>query len=272
MAASSSLARQVSALHARHVELASLTGRSAPALGPPASAAALREVEARLGPLPSVLRALLEVADGMSDFAAIDGLRIFSCGELVAPEYATFVGRVRARHGFKKETALQTGLVFGGEDDQVLVISEGPQKGRLTGMRAIDGARVTHFCLRPPGIVATGTLEQVLEAHLRSVEQRLADARGRAEEGPAARIDEAIAAFNHPAEMGEDVHDSVEAVREILADLPRSDPARPALERLLAELSAGYGGAMRFTRARRRDESIEVHYEGRWTLVTKIPR
>ena len=70
--------------------------------------------------------------------------------------------------------------------------------------------------------------------------------------------------------MGEDVHDSVEALRKILADVPRSSRALPALKRLLAELSKGYTGSMRFTRARRRGETIEVHYDDRWIGVMQV--
>jgi hypothetical protein len=64
---------------------------------------------------------------------------------------------------------------------------------------------------------------------------------------------DAIENFNYPDEMGEDVHESVEAIATILSRVPVENAReRRWIKRLYTELSKGYSDEQSYRRARQR--------------------
>src|SRR5687767_14631880 len=113
------------ALQERFETLAALTGEiRTPVLAPPATAEALARVEQSLGTLPRELRTLLALADGWTDVPMSEQpMKWFSCDELLSPRYAAFVARVRRTRGFTRDRNVQQGFLFGGNDNDVVLLS-----------------------------------------------------------------------------------------------------------------------------------------------------
>lgn len=252
----------VHTLQERFATLAALTGEiRTPMLAPPATAEALARVEQALGPLPRELRSLLAIADGWTDVPMSEQpMKWFSCDDLLSPSYAAFVAKVRRTRGFMRDRNVQQGFLFGGNDDEVVLLSPGA------------APEIILHGLRPRTQGVSGPPARFFEIWITSIDWRIEEAHKKAarSKDPKALVDEAIAAFNYPGEMGDDVHDSVESVSAIVDELADTTYA-PALRRLLAELVRGYDGSMRFAVARRRKDRIEVQVEGRWIAIERAP-
>lgn len=250
---------QMRALHTQFTELAELTGQVMPRLGAPASPQELARIERHFGAVPPTLRELLATANGWTGVPMYEPpITWFSCDELVSDRYTKFVAKARGTRGFTRDRNMQQGFVFGGSDGAVLLLTP-------------DAApQIVIYNLRPRAQGLSGEPLHFFASWRRIIGTQIEDARRAQDKArdPSAVLDEAVEAFNYPNEMGEDVHDSVETLRAIV-ERAADSPYVAVLRLLLAELERGYAGSMRFTVARRRDQTIEVRKGRRWIPIER---
>jgi len=253
------------ALHATHqalLELAAAKGLTRPVLGAPARTPDLAGVEKQLGALPPLVRELLLIANGWTNLPVTEPpISWFSCRDLLDDAYAAFVAKVRGTRGMARAREVQKGFIMGGNDNHAIVIAPDPEP------------QIVIYRLKPRTRLFWGPPVHFFQVWTNWAAAEMASVANEPKPAadPLTRVDEAIEAFNDPNEMGDEVHDSVEQLSEIVAELPPSSPFLPALRRLLTELERGYAGEMRFGAARRRGQHIEVELDSTWTPIDKVP-
>lgn len=232
--------------------------------GAPATASALRDLEALHGPLPKAYRAFLSLHDGWQGFPGYAArTNLFSCADFASPETAHFVDTFRAWRGNKTNRDVQTALVIGGGPGQAFVLLAPP--GKRGGRRPETVRSYTEKPLSQ-GDAADFTAFLERTAHLLGVWlERAREAAPVTKATDAwACVDEGIALFNEPEENGEFVDESRSALRELRQRLDPSTAPLPhaLLQRLEREL---YEGSP-FSRARRSGEALEffAHTRGVW--------
>ncbi len=236
------------------------TGAPLPVQGPPASSGELEALEKKLGPLPPAYRELMQKAGGWSDFHPEPGARLFSPSEMLAAPYDAYVATVRGWRGWTKDPLMQKGQIVGGGSNAAFVLEREVNK-----VKNEQALRVAGY--KPRSLGGGFSVAQFLEFAAQQWSYDLEDL-DEADAGPPADgLERAAELYRYPNEMGEDVHDSVEALRALQQRWPARSSERKQLARLIRELSKAYGGGdLDYRDCRVRSGRLELAHArtGKW--------